>query len=271
MAPTATTALTYLVTGASSGIGLELVRQLSSRGNRVFATVRSRVGTASGRDELSSVAEACEGADGGGGTVTVIEGVDISKDGVIDRLRSCEELRGGTIDVLVLNAGGVNAISGAKGMESLGGQSLAGVDSATMMDTYNLNCVGSLRVYRALAPQMRSPGGKVCIISTGMGSIGDNGSGGLYAYRCSKAAVNMMAKGMSVDLRDAGIAVVAANPGMVVTNFVKPELAEKMGGMSATVSCAGLIKIFDDLNIENTGKFMGVSRNKSPQEYAGGW
>lgn len=104
-----------------------------------------------------------------------------------------------------------------------------------------------------------------------MGSIGDNGSGGLYAYRCSKAAVNMMAKGMSVDLRDAGIAVVAANPGMVVTNFVKPELAEKMGGMSATVSCAGLIKIFDDLNMENTGKFMGVSRNKSPQEYAGGW
>lgn len=105
-----------------------------------------------------------------------------------------------------------------------------------------------------------------------MSSIGDNESGGLYAYRCSKSALNMLAKGMSVDLRAKGIAVASCNPGMVVTDFGPgKEMIKKMGGMTPEYSCKNLIQIFDELNMETSGRFITVRRDGPPAPYSAGW
>ena len=80
---------------------------------------------------------------------------------------------------------------------------------------------------------------------------------------------------MSVDLADKGIAVVAVAPGMVTTGFVPgaggPAMMTKMGAMPVETSCAGLLKVFDDLSMATTGRYMNVKRDGPPVEYAGGW
>jgi len=249
---------TYLITGASSGLGLEIVTQLAARGDKVFCTVRKKASSATGIDNISKVK----------GDVTIIEGVDVMADEVKDVLASASVLKGITIDVIVHNAGGM---SGGRG-DTMKEQALDAVTAAKMARTFNLNCLGPLRVQQALQSKLKSPGGKVCVISTGMGSIGDNNQGGMYAYRCSKAAVNMLAKGMSVDLKKRGIAVTAINPGMVATGFGPGQKVLKdMGAMTAKFSVKNLIKIFDGLTIETTGGFMTVTREGPPKLFPGGW
>jgi len=253
---------TYVVTGASSGIGLELVKQLAARGDKVFATCRKRQGSMTGSDQLSEIT----------GDVTIIEDIDLAKDDVGSKL-AASPLAGIQIDVVVHNAGSINGTREVKGTDLFAEQKLDTISTDCMLAAFQLNTLGPLRAQQALNAQMTSPGGKVCIISTGMGSIGDNGSGGLYAYRCSKAAINMLAKGMSCDLKEKGIAVVAVNPNMVVTDFGPgSEMLSQMGAMSVSSSCNGLIKVFDNLNMDNTGRFMTVPKDGSePCEFAAGW
>jgi len=88
-----------------------------------------------------------------------------------------------------------------------------------LKNSRELNTLGPIRVTQALLPQIKENGGKVIIISTQMGSIADNTSGGMQAYRASKAAVNMVGKGLSVELKDKGIAVGLVHPGFVATAF----------------------------------------------------
>ena len=136
---------------------------------------------------------------------------------------------------------------------------------------FEINTLGPLKVQQALTPLMASPGGKVAVVSTGMGSISDS-SGGVYAYRTSKAAANMVTKGFSCDLKDKGIAVVAITPGMVVTEFGPgPEAMKAMGAMPVEQSCRGLIQICDELTMETTGKYMSVNKEKGVIEFPNGW
>ena len=119
--------------------------------------------------------------------------------------------------------------------------------------------MGPLRVQKALHAQMASPG-KVAIISTGMGSIGDNGSGGLYAYRTSKAAVNMVTKSMACDFKEAGIAVRAINPGMLQTEFGPGlEGMKSFGAKPVEAGVASVLKIIAALDVESTGQFWSTS------------
>jgi NAD(P)-dependent dehydrogenase (short-subunit alcohol dehydrogenase family) len=207
---------THLVTGASRGIGLELCRQLHKRGETVVAACR-RAGA-----EVKALG--CE----------VIDGIEVSDDASVERL--VVALGGRRVDVLVNNAG------------ILSRESLDDLDAERIRRQFEVNALGPLRVTRALLANLGA-GSKVVIITSRMGSIADNGSGGYYGYRMSKAAVNMAGASLAHDLRERGIAVLLLHPGMVAT--------EMTGGNGIPVqdSAANLIARIDSLGLEHSGSF----------------
>lgn len=241
---------TYVITGCSSGIGLDMVKAFAARGDKVFALVRSRADSRSGTDAISAVE----------GDVTIIEGVDVAKDDVGEVL-AASALAGVKIDCLVNNAG----IFG--GQE----QKLDTISMDTMREDFEINTLGPLRVTKALLGQIASPGGKVVVINTGMGSIGDNGSGGMYAYRTSKAAANMVTKTLAADLKkdDRGIAVASIAPGFVATNFAgSVEKMEAMGAKPVSQATTGIVNSIDAMTVENTGRFIMVPTDGGePKEF----
>jgi NAD(P)-dependent dehydrogenase (short-subunit alcohol dehydrogenase family) len=207
---------TILITGANRGIGFETARQCAARGDEVIAVCRR-----------SSDALAALG-------VQVIDGIDVTSDESVAGL--VEALDGRSIDRLVNNAGILERTS------------LENLDFASMERQFRVNSIGPLRVTAALRGNLR-PGSKVFIITSRMGSIDDNTSGGSYGYRMSKAAVNMAGKSLSVDLEEAGIGVFLLHPGWVATEMTGQT------GIDVQQSAAGLIERMDTLEIEQTGTF----------------
>jgi len=208
---------TALVTGANRGIGLELVRLLVARGEKVIAACRS------GSGELNGLG------------VTVEEGVDVtSEDSVAHLVR---RLEGQPIDLLINNAG------------ILTRESLSAMDFGAVRWQFEVNAMGPLRVSHALLPQM-GPGSKIGIVSSRMGSIEDNTSGARYGYRMSKAAVNMAGVSLAHDLKERGIAVALLHPG-----FVQTEMTGGRGLVSTEEAATGLLERLDDLNMGNSGTF----------------
>lgn len=228
---------TWLVTGASRGLGLEFVRQLAARGDHVIATCRQPAAAM----ELRRLALATPQQ------VTVLP-LDVTSDASATALAG--ELLGRPIDVLVCNAG----LSGGPR------QSLAGFDWERWREVHDVNVQGPLRVLQALLPQLRAGRRRlVAAISSGMGSIGDNTSGGSYAYRSSKAALNMAFKSAAVDLRGEEIAVVVINPGWVRTD---------MGGANAPLaaeeSIAGMLRTLDSVELADSGQFLNYDGGRYP-------
>jgi len=207
---------TILVTGASRGIGLELCRQLAARGDRVIAACR----TAS--KELRSL------------PVQVVEDVDVASAESAAQL--ARTLNGTKIDVLVNNAG------------ILTSESLDDLDFDRMRLQYEVNALGPLRITAALLDNLER-GSKVIILSSRVGSMEDNSSGGIYGYRMSKAAVNMAAVNLALDLRPRDIPVMILHPGMVATSMTGGR------GIEAADSVRGLIERMDELTMETTGSF----------------
>ena len=113
---------------------------------------------------------------------------------------------------------------------------------------YEINALGPLRVTKALLPNLHA-GAKVLILTSRVGSVGDNSSGGIYGYRMSKAAANMAGKNLAIDLLDRGIAVGILHPGMVATEMTGNS------GVTAEHSVSGLLKRIEELTLENTGTF----------------
>ena len=207
---------TVLVTGCNRGIGLELCRQLHSRGDEVIAVCRS---SSAELDELGS---------------RVIEDVDVATEAGVARLR--DELGGRAIDVLVNNAG------------ILLPDNLDTLDFNAITEQFRVNSLGPLRVTHALLGNLHG-GAKVAIITSRMGSIADNGSGRSYGYRMSKAAVNMAGMTLSRDLEPRGIAVIILHPGWVATEMTGRQ------GIEPAVSAGGLIQRIDELDMDGTGAF----------------
>ena len=213
----------FVVTGANRGIGLEFVRQLTARGEQVDATVRDP-GDAF---ELQAIARP--------GVRLRIHRLDVAEDASVEAFAA--ELPGGPVDVLINNAG----VSGVKGGEP--------VDPPDILRVLNVNAVGTLRVTRALLPRLREGKGKKIVnLTSKLGSIAE-ATGGRYAYRLSKAALNMATKLLAEDLRGEGFRTVALHPGWVQT---------RMGGTTAPVppeqSVRGMLRIIDGLTAEQSGR-----------------
>ena len=207
---------TWLVTGGSRGIGLELCRQLSARGDTVVAACR---------EATPALRETgCR----------VVEGVDVRDPASLQRL--ADALGETRLDVLVNNAGILSV------------ESLGDLDYGAMLEQFEVNALGPLRVTEALLPRM-GRGSKVAIITSRMGSIADNGSGGYYGYRMSKAAVNAAGASLARDLADRGIAVLLLHPGMVATDMTG------RSGIPPAQSAGMLIARIDRLGLADTGSF----------------
>ena len=142
-------------------------------------------------------------------------------------------------------------------------QKLETITMDRMRAAFEVNTLGPLRVQQALLPLM-GEGGKVALISTGIGSIGDNGSGGRYAYRTSKAGMNMIARSMAMDLKSKGITVQAVAPGFVQTEFGPGlEAMTKYGAAPVDRSVSTIIRVLDTMSMEATGEFVMVPTDGS--------
>jgi NAD(P)-dependent dehydrogenase (short-subunit alcohol dehydrogenase family) len=217
---------TILVTGANRGIGLALCRRYVRRGDSIIGVCRQA------SPELAAL----------GGRVEA--GVDVTSDADVAAL--AKRLGGTSIDVLILNAG------------ILRGDDLEGFSFDDVRAQLEVNALAPLRVARALRPLLPT-GAKIAVITSRMGSIADNGSGGYYGYRMSKAALNAAAMSLARDLRVAGIAVAILHPG-----FVRTEMTSGQGNITADESARLLSERIDALTLETTGTFWHASGEVLP-------
>jgi NAD(P)-dependent dehydrogenase (short-subunit alcohol dehydrogenase family) len=208
---------TALVTGANRGIGLSLCRRLKQNGRQVIAVCRR---TSAELDALG---------------VQVESGVDVTSDDELPSL--ARRLEGVALDELICNAG------------ILRDDDLAGVDFDEVRAQLEVNALGPLRTVKAFRKQLRR-GGKVALITSRMGSIADNGSGGYYGYRMSKAALNAAGMSLARDLAPAGVSVAILHPG-----YVRTEMTERSGNVDPDDAAKQLVDRIDALRPENSGTF----------------
>ena len=217
---------TTVVIGANRGIGLELVRQLNARGDDVIATCRSA------SPELRELG------------IRVEEGIDVSRDDVVQTLR--DRLAGVEASMLIHNAGILERL----GLDEL--------DWDSFRRQFEVNSLGPLRTVVALRTNLIH-GARVGLITSRVGSVGDNQSGGSYPYRTSKAALNMIGKNLAHDLARDGVSVVLLHPG-----FVRTAMTRGNGTIDAAEAAAGLIARMDELTPERTGTFVHANGEELP-------
>jgi len=227
--------------------------------------VRKRGSSLTGTDEISQITPA------DGSSITIVEGVDVSSDAVGDIL--IPQLNGTVIDVVIHNAGSLSGTRDVASSDLMAEQKLGTISMDRMRAAFEVNALGPLRIQKTLldanlmktsdSKEGASPMiGKVAIISTGLSSIDDNTSGGNYAYRTSKAAVNMIAKSMSCDLKEDGISVRSIAPGFVATEFGPgKETMKGWGAMPVEASCEGIISLLESMTMDNTGEFHCVKKD----------
>jgi NAD(P)-dependent dehydrogenase (short-subunit alcohol dehydrogenase family) len=211
----------YLVTGANRGIGLELARQLSQRGNRVIATARQ---PESAR-ELARLG-------------VRVEPLDVADPESVAALQ--RRLGGVPIDVLIHNA----AIGTA-------GPGIDRVAPADVEEAFRVNALGPLRVTQALLGGLRAGQRKLILgITSGLGSVGGNTSGGWGAYRISKAALNQLFRTLAAELRSEGMTCVLISPG-----WVKTDMGGKGAELTPPESVSAILRLLDKLTPADNGQF----------------
>ncbi len=209
--------LNVVITGANRGIGLALTELYCARGYHVFAICRK---TSYALNQTPA---------------EVIENIDVQEEACLTLLT--EKLQDIQVDLLINNAGIFT-------YDSLDSLSFDDVEQQL-----SVNTIGPLRVTLALLKNLRD-GAKVGLITSRMGSISDNNSGGYYGYRMSKAALNAMGKSLAVDLKIRKIAVAILHPG-----FVQTEMVSHQGDISANTAAQRLSRRIDELTLHNSGSF----------------
>jgi len=216
-----------VVTGANRGIGLALVEQLLARGAQVVAACRK-----------PSQALQASGAE-------IVADVDVSQAAGVQKLAAAVGDR--DVELLINNAGIL-----------VFGDSLGSLNVDGIRQQFEVNALGPLLITAALTSNLK-PGAKVALITSRMGSIEDNGSGGGYGYRMSKAALNMAGKSLAIDLRPAEVAVIVLHPGMVST-----EMIGNRGQVEAPEAARGLLARIDELTLETSGSFRHANGESLP-------
>lgn len=208
---------TILITGANRGIGLEFAKHYAAQGHQVIGACR----------ETSEALEAI--------ATRIITGIDLSHLSNIVTL--AEELGDTPIDTLINNAGMWHD------------ETVNDMNIDQIIEQMTINAYAPLKITTTLLPNLKE-GSKVAMITSRMGSIADNSSGGRYGYRGSKAALNMFSKSLAIDLKPKGIAIAILHPGYVQTRMVN------FGGdIAADESARKLAGIIENLTLENSGTF----------------
>lgn len=223
---------TVLITGANRGLGLEFARQYLSDGWRVIATCRN-LDTA---ENLKALV----------GNVSVHE-MAVDDDAAI--LRLANELSSESIDVLINNAG----VMGTK-------HDFGDLDSQDWADVLRINIIAPLKVAEAFVDHViRSDLKKIVTVSSKMGSMADNTSGGSFVYRSSKAGVNAAMRSLSFELAPQGVVSAVLHPGWVRTD---------MGGLNGLIdapeSVSGMRTVIASLNSEMSGRFWNYDGTEIP-------
>ena len=226
-----------LITGANRGLGLEFARQYLADGWQVYATCR-HPGSAS---ELQHLAEASDHK-------LRIMALNVTDSASVKA--AAAELDGQAIDLLLNNAG----VGGPRG------QTIGNIDYEAWAKVLDANTMGPMRVSEAFVDHVaRSERELIVTLTSGMGSIADNTSGGAFAYRSSKAAVNMVVRSLAIDLAPRGITCVVVNPGWVRTDMGGPHATQ-----TTTESVTMLRRLIETLGPAQSGKFF----NYNGREYA---
>lgn len=223
-----------VITGASRGLGLEFCRQYLEDGGKVYACCRS---PESARELLKLRQSAGEQLE----TVPL----DVTKPAQLTNLKYA--LQGQEISLLINNAG----IYGRR-------LTFGEVEEQEWMQVLKVNTVAPLMVVQELVDLMAADG-KILLMTSRMGSMGDNTSGGSYIYRSSKAALNAVGKSLAHDLRDRGIAVALCHPGWVQTDMGGPDAL-----INTETSITGLRGVMERLTEENSGQFFNYDGNMIP-------
>lgn len=221
-----------LITGANRGIGLEFARSFAGDGWQVHACCRQP-------EKARALKEV--GGDLSVHRLDVTDGLQVAG--------LSRELADETIDVLVNNAG-------VYGPRNTAGR----IPFDQWAEVFEINAIAPLRVAQRFVEQVAASDRKLIVnVSSRMGSIAENSGGGEYIYRSSKAALNMVAKSLSIDLAGRGITVVLFHPGWVQTD---------MGGKEAAItpqdSVAGMRAVIERLTPAENGKFFNYDGSELP-------
>lgn len=208
---------TVVITGANRGIGLSFARLYKEQGYSVFSVCRQD------SPELINLG------------VNIIDEVDVTSPQGLKRLAS--ELKDTKIDLLINNAG------------ILRDEALGGIDRSTVLQQFETNALAPLIITEALMNNL-TKGAKIALITSRMGSVADNTSGGRYGYRMSKAALNIAGVSLAHDMKPLGISVAILHPGLVGTDMIGG-----VGDITPDEAAERLLQRIEKLNLSNSGTF----------------
>lgn len=224
---------TIMITGANRGIGIELVKQYAANADRVLACCRQPQSA----DNLQQIASDSDGR-------VLIYPLDVTRAQDVEKLK--KEIGDRPIDILINNAGISDGRSGE-------------VDYDLWEEILRVNTIAPYRISTAFYNNIRAGNDKIiAVISSIMGSIAGN-QGGRPAYRSSKAAVNLVMKGLANDFYGDGVAVFILHPG-----WVRTDLGGAMAPVMPDESARGLKQVIDGLTLQDSGRFIDYQGQEIP-------
>lgn len=218
-----------LITGGNRGIGLSVVEEyLQLDDVRIFATCRQ-----------PETAMALNILQQNNPDKLRIVPLEVTRQSSIEQALQMVQAHTASLDILINNAGIDKGI-----------QSLQQITAELMLETYAVNTVAPLMISQAFLPMLKQ-GAKLVHISTEMASLADRTYGGSYAYCSSKAALNMMMRGLAADLRSQGIITIALDPG-----WVRTDMGGQSASLSAEESAKGVVSVISGLTMRDTGRYL---------------